>query len=83
MAARRGALDAALVAADDATSLKGALFHALKVPSLHVALLRLPSVLEATRRLLSAAPDDGVTAYLEGHLLANVLAHEAQTRDGG
>ena len=70
--AERKQLDSALAA--DAAALKGALLKALKVCALYRAFLGLPSLMEETRRLLSAAPAKGVASYLEEALCADIDA---------
>lgn len=66
----RRQVDVALSA--DASSLKGALFKALKSCALHRAFLGLPATLEATRLLLAAAPAKGVATYIETDLCADI-----------
>ena len=68
----RRELDGAL--SPDAAALKGALLKALKVCALYRAFLGLPSLMEETRRLLSAAPAKGVASYLEEALCADIDA---------
>ena len=68
----RRELDGAL--SPDAAALKGALLKALKVCALYRAFLGLPSLMEETRRLLSAAPAKGAASYLEEALCADIDA---------
>ena len=75
---QRRQLDAALCA--ETTALRGALFKALRVCSLHRAFLGLPRLLEATRLLLAAAPAKGVATFIETDLCADIDA-SASLRD--
>lgn len=68
----RRTLDSTL--APDAAALKGALLKSLRVAALHRAFLGLPALMEATRRLLCAAPAKGVATYLEEALCADLAA---------
>ena len=66
----RRQLDSAL--SPDAAALKGALLKALKVCALYRAFFGLPVLMEETRKLLTAAPAKGVSAYLEEALCADI-----------